>query len=45
MPSAVIQADYYLTLAEDGVNDRQNNFGLGAGIVYHWSRQHEWETG
>ncbi len=34
----VIQADYYLTLAMNGVNDRQNNLLLGAGIVYRWSR-------
>ncbi|MGA8270740.1 MAG: outer membrane beta-barrel protein [Candidatus Sulfotelmatobacter sp.] len=35
----VIQADYYLTSAKNGVNDRQNNLLLGAGIVYRWSRQ------
>jgi outer membrane immunogenic protein len=35
----VIQADYYLTLAKNGVNDHQNNLLLGAGIVYRWSRQ------
>lgn len=34
----VIQADYFLTLAKNGVNDRQNNFLLGAGILYRWSR-------
>jgi hypothetical protein len=35
----VIQADYYLTLAKNGVNDHQNNLLLAAGIVYRWSRQ------
>jgi outer membrane immunogenic protein len=35
----VIQADYYLTTGKNGVNDRQNNLLLGAGIVYRWSRQ------
>jgi outer membrane immunogenic protein len=34
----VVQADYYLTVAKNGVNDRQNNLLLAAGIVYHWSR-------
>jgi outer membrane immunogenic protein len=35
----VIQADYYLTVAKNGVNDRQNNLLLAAGIVYRWSRR------
>jgi outer membrane immunogenic protein len=35
----VVQADYYLTVAKNGVNDRQNNLLLAAGVVYRWSRQ------
>jgi outer membrane immunogenic protein len=35
----VVQADYYLTVAKNGVNDRQNNLLLAAGIVYRWSRR------
>lgn len=35
----LIQADYYLTAFNNGINDRQNNLLLGAGIVYYWSRQ------
>ena len=30
----IVQADYYLTVARNGVNDRQNNLLLAAGIVY-----------
>ncbi|MFY9744604.1 MAG: outer membrane beta-barrel protein [Candidatus Sulfotelmatobacter sp.] len=36
----IVQADYYLTVARNGVNDRQNNLLLAAGIVYRWSRHH-----
>jgi len=36
----IVQADYYLTVARNGVNDRQNNLLLAAGIVYRWSRRH-----
>ena len=35
----VIQIDYYLTTFVNATNDHQNNFLIGAGIVYHWSRQ------
>ncbi len=35
----VIQLDYYLTIFPNGTNDHQNNFLVGAGIVYHWSRK------
>lgn len=35
----VIQIDYYLTTYVNATNDHQNNFLVGAGIVYHWSRQ------
>ena len=34
-----IQMDYYLTTFANAVNDHQNNFLVGAGIVYHWSRR------
>jgi len=34
----LVQADYYLTVAKNGVNDRQNNLLLAAGLVYRWSR-------
>jgi outer membrane immunogenic protein len=34
----VVQADYYLTVAKNGINDRQNNLLLAAGVVYRWSR-------
>ena len=36
----VIQADYYLTMAKNGVNDHQNNLLLATGFVYRWARQH-----
>ncbi len=35
----VIQIDYYLTTFVNATNDHQNNLLIGAGIVYHWSRQ------
>jgi outer membrane immunogenic protein len=35
----VIQLDYYLTTFANATNDHQNNLLVGAGIVYHWSRQ------
>ena len=35
----VIQIDYYLTHFANAVNDHQNNLLVGAGIVFHWSRQ------
>ena len=34
-----IQIDYYLTTFANATNDHQNNFQIGAGIVYHWSKQ------
>ena len=34
-----IQVDYYLTTFANATNDHQNNFLVGAGIVYRWSRQ------
>lgn len=34
-----VQIDYYLTTFANGTNDHQNNLLVGAGIVYHWSRQ------
>jgi outer membrane immunogenic protein len=34
----VVQIDYYLTTFANATNDHQNNFLVGAGIVYHWSR-------
>jgi outer membrane immunogenic protein len=33
----VIQMDYYLTRIANAVNDHQNNFLVGAGIVFRWS--------
>jgi hypothetical protein len=33
----VIQMDYYLTHFANYVNDHQNNFSVGAGVVFHWS--------
>lgn len=35
----VVQLDYYLTTFANATNDHQNNLLVGAGIVYHWSRQ------
>jgi outer membrane immunogenic protein len=35
----VLQIDYYLTTFVNATNDHQNNFLVGAGIVYHWSHQ------
>ena len=35
----VVQIDYYLTTFANATNDHQNNLLVGAGIVYHWSRQ------
>jgi outer membrane immunogenic protein len=35
----VVQIDYYLTTFANATNDHQNNFLIGAGIVYHWSHQ------
>jgi outer membrane immunogenic protein len=32
------QVDYFLTHIANAVNDRQNNFLIGAGIVFHWSK-------
>jgi outer membrane immunogenic protein len=34
----VVQIDYYLTTFPNATNDHQNNFLVGAGIVYRWSR-------
>lgn len=34
----IIQIDYYLTTFANADNDHQNNFLVGAGIVYRWSR-------
>ena len=34
-----IQIDYYLTTFANATNDHQNNFLIGAGIVYHWSKK------
>jgi outer membrane immunogenic protein len=34
----VVQIDYYLTTFANATNDHQNNLLVGAGIVYHWSR-------
>jgi outer membrane immunogenic protein len=35
----VIQIDYYLTNFANATNDHQNNLLVGAGFVFHWSRQ------
>jgi hypothetical protein len=35
----ILQVDYYLTHFVNSTNDHQNNLLLGAGIVFHWSRQ------
>jgi outer membrane immunogenic protein len=35
----VVQLDYYLTTFANATNDHQNNFLIGTGIVFHWSRQ------
>jgi outer membrane immunogenic protein len=35
----VVQIDYYLSTFVNATNDHQNNLLVGAGIVYHWSRQ------
>ena len=35
----IIQIDYYLTHFANSTNDHQNNLLVGAGIVFHWSRQ------
>jgi outer membrane immunogenic protein len=35
----ILQVDYYLTHFVNATNDHQNNLLLGAGIVFHWSRQ------
>jgi outer membrane immunogenic protein len=34
----VVQIDYYLTTFANSTNNHQNNFLVGAGIVYHWWR-------
>jgi peptidoglycan-associated lipoprotein len=34
----VVQIDYYLTTLANAGNNHQNNFLIGAGIVYYWSR-------
>jgi outer membrane immunogenic protein len=34
----LIQADYDATTFANGVNDHQNNFLLGAGVVFRWAR-------
>lgn len=34
-----IQADYYLTNFDNGVNEHQNNLRIGAGIVYSFGRE------
>lgn len=33
-----VQAEYFLTKIPDGLNNRQNNFRLSAGIVYRFGR-------
>ena len=35
----VIQMDYYLTTFANATNDHQNNFLVGAGVVWRWSRK------
>jgi hypothetical protein len=35
----VVQLDYYLTTFSNATNDHQNNFLVGAGLVFHWSKQ------
>jgi hypothetical protein len=35
----VIQIDYFLTHFANATNDHQNNLLIGAGIVFHWSKQ------
>lgn len=35
----IIQVDYFLTHMANASNDHQNNLLVGAGIVFHWSRQ------
>jgi outer membrane immunogenic protein len=35
----VLQIDYDLTRIANATNDHQNNLLVGAGIVFHWSRQ------
>jgi outer membrane immunogenic protein len=35
----IIQLDYFLTTFANSTNDHQNNLLVGAGIVYHWSRE------
>ena len=32
----VVQADYFLTHFKNSANDQQNNFRIGAGIVFHF---------
>jgi hypothetical protein len=31
-----VQAEYFLTKIPDGLNNRQNNFRFGAGIVFRF---------
>jgi len=33
-----VQTDYYLTTSANARNNHQNNFLVGAGILYYWSR-------
>jgi outer membrane immunogenic protein len=35
----ILQIDYYLTHFANSTNDHQNNLLVGAGIVFHWSRE------
>jgi outer membrane immunogenic protein len=35
----VVQIDYYLTTFANATNDHQNNLLVGAGFVFHWSKQ------
>jgi len=34
-----VQIDYYLTTFANATNDHQNNLLVGAGFVFHWSKQ------
>jgi hypothetical protein len=33
-----VQAEYLLTKIPDGLNDRQNNFRFGTGVVFRFGR-------
>jgi len=32
----LVQADYLITMLNDGANSRQNNFRISAGVVFRW---------